>query len=62
MLLINNREGGSISAHNDPEIGRLVTDAIERGREEGVITVAESQTTYPLLCERKTNEPMMPAM
>jgi chaperonin GroEL len=35
----------AISAHNDPAIGDLVADAMERVGGEGVITVEESKTT-----------------
>jgi chaperonin GroEL len=35
----------TISAHNDPTIGELVADAMERVGGEGVITVEESRTT-----------------
>jgi chaperonin GroEL len=35
----------TISAHNDPAIGELVADAMERVGDEGVITVEESKTT-----------------
>ncbi len=35
----------TISAHNDPAIGELVADAMERIGPEGVITVEESKTT-----------------
>ena len=35
----------AISAHNDPAIGELVADAMERVGGEGVITVEESKTT-----------------
>ena len=34
-----------ISAHNDPTIGDLVADAMEKVGDEGVITVEESKTT-----------------
>ena len=33
------------SAHNDPTIGELVADAMEKVGDEGVITVEESKTT-----------------
>ena len=36
---------GTISAHNDPTIGEMVADAMERVGDEGVITVEESKTT-----------------
>jgi chaperonin GroEL len=35
----------TISAHNDPVIGELVADAMEKVGNEGVITVEESKTT-----------------
>ena len=35
----------TISAHNDPTIGELVADAMEKVGAEGVITVEESKTT-----------------
>src|SRR6516165_9140372 len=35
----------TISAHNDPSIGDLVADAMEKVGGEGVITVEESKTT-----------------
>jgi chaperonin GroEL len=35
----------TISAHNDPAIGELVADAMERVGDDGVITVEESKTT-----------------
>ncbi|HEU5190115.1 MAG TPA: chaperonin GroEL [Methylomirabilota bacterium] len=35
----------TISAHNDPGIGELVADAMEKVGNEGVITVEESKTT-----------------
>lgn len=39
----------AISAHNDPEIGRLVADAMDKVGEEGVITVEEAKTTETTL-------------
>lgn len=39
----------TISAHNDPQIGELVADAMEKVGDEGVITVEESKTTETLL-------------
>ncbi|PWS36059.1 chaperonin GroEL [Falsiroseomonas bella] len=39
----------TISAHNDPAIGELVADAMERVGNEGVITVEESKTTETTL-------------
>jgi chaperonin GroEL len=35
----------TISAHNDPAVGDLVADAMEKVGDEGVITVEESKTT-----------------
>jgi chaperonin GroEL len=40
---------GTISAHNDPAIGELVADAMEKVGGEGVITVEESKTTETVL-------------
>jgi len=40
---------GTISAHNDPSIGELVADAMEKVGEDGVITVEESKTTETTL-------------
>jgi chaperonin GroEL len=39
----------TISAHNDPSIGELVADAMEKVGDEGVITVEESKTTETIL-------------
>ena len=39
----------TISAHNDPDIGKLVADAMEKVGGEGVITVEESKTTETVL-------------
>jgi chaperonin GroEL len=39
----------TISAHNDPVIGELVADAMEKVGNEGVITVEESKTTETVL-------------
>ena len=39
----------AISAHNDPAIGELVAEAMEKVGGEGVITVEESQTTETAL-------------
>jgi chaperonin GroEL len=39
----------AISAHNDPTVGELVADAMERIGPEGVITVEESKTTETVL-------------
>ena len=39
----------TISAHNDPAIGELVAEAMERVGGEGVITVEESKTTETVL-------------
>lgn len=35
----------TISAHNDPAIGQLVADAVEKVGPDGVITVEEAKTT-----------------
>ena len=40
---------GAISAHNDPAIGELVADAMDKVGGEGVITVEESKTTETIL-------------
>jgi chaperonin GroEL len=39
----------TISAHNDPRIGELVADAMEKVGDEGVITVEEAKTTETVL-------------
>jgi chaperonin GroEL len=39
----------TISAHNDPTIGELVADAMEKVGNDGVITVEESKTTETVL-------------
>ena len=39
----------TIAAHNDPTIGELVADAMEKVGGEGVITVEESKTTETVL-------------
>ena len=39
----------TISAHNDPAIGELVADALQRVGDEGVISVEESKTTETVL-------------
>jgi chaperonin GroEL len=39
----------TISAHNDPAVGELVADAMEKVGGEGVITVEESKTTETML-------------
>jgi chaperonin GroEL len=39
----------TISAHNDPKIGELVAEAMEKVGGEGVITVEESKTTETVL-------------
>ena len=39
----------TISAHNDPDIGELVAEAMEKVGGEGVITVEESKTTETVL-------------
>jgi chaperonin GroEL len=40
---------GAISAHNDPAIGELVADAMDKVGGEGVITVEEAKTTETAL-------------
>ena len=40
---------GAISAHNNPEIGELVAEAMDKVGNEGVITVEESKTTETAL-------------
>jgi chaperonin GroEL len=35
----------TISAHNDPAVGEMIADAMERVGDEGVITIEESKTT-----------------
>ena len=39
----------TISAHNDPAIGQLVADAVEKVGPDGVITVEEAKTTETVL-------------
>jgi len=39
----------TISAHNDPAIGEIVADAVEKVGQEGVITVEEAKTTETAL-------------
>ncbi len=39
----------TISAHNDPSIGEIVADAVEKVGQEGVITVEEAKTTETAL-------------
>jgi chaperonin GroEL len=39
----------TLSAHNDPVIGQLIADAVEKVGGEGVITVEESKTTETVL-------------
>jgi chaperonin GroEL len=39
----------TISAHNDPSIGQLVADAMDKVGDEGVITVEDSKTTETVL-------------
>ncbi len=39
----------TISAHNDPTVGELVADAIEKVGNDGVITVEESKSTETML-------------
>jgi chaperonin GroEL len=40
---------GSISANNDPEIGNMLADAVERVGRDGVITVEEGKTATTVL-------------
>jgi chaperonin GroEL len=40
---------GTISAHNDPAIGELVADAVEKVGNEGVVTVEEAKATETAL-------------
>jgi chaperonin GroEL len=40
---------GSISANNDPEIGNMLADAVERVGRDGVITVEEGKTAATVL-------------
>jgi chaperonin GroEL len=40
---------GTISANNDPEIGKLIAEAMEKVGKEGVITVEESKTAETTL-------------
>ncbi|MBI5058731.1 chaperonin GroEL [candidate division KSB1 bacterium] len=40
---------GTISANNDPEIGRLIADAMEKVGKDGVITVEEAKSTETVL-------------
>jgi chaperonin GroEL len=40
---------GTISANNDPTIGRMLADAVERVGEDGVITVEEGKTAQTTL-------------
>jgi len=39
----------TVSAHNNPEVGRLVADAIEKIGSDGVVTVEEAKTTETAL-------------
>ena len=39
----------TISAHNDPTVGELIAEGMERVGDEGVITVEESKTTETVL-------------
>jgi chaperonin GroEL len=39
----------TVSAHNDPAIGKIVADAVEKVGTDGVITVEESKTTETVL-------------
>ena len=43
----------AISAHNDPSIGDLVADAMDKVGGKGVITAAESKTTETARCGRR---------
>jgi len=40
---------GTISANNDPEIGKMLADAVERVGRDGVITVEEGKTAETVL-------------
>ena len=40
---------GTISAHNDPTVGELVAEAMEKVGDDGVISVEESKTTETIL-------------
>ena len=40
---------GAISANNDPTIGNLIADAMEKVGKDGVITVEEAKTTETFL-------------
>lgn len=42
---IERAQVATISAHNDPAIGEIVAEAVEKVGQEGVITVEESKTT-----------------
>jgi hypothetical protein len=44
MTRLEKAQVATISAHNDPTIGNLVADAMEKVGNEGVITVEESKT------------------
>ncbi len=46
---IEKAQVATISAHNDPAIGALVADAMEKVGDDGVITVEESRTTETVL-------------
>ncbi len=39
----------TVSAHNNPEVGKLVADAIEKIGPDGVVTVEEAKTTETAL-------------
>jgi chaperonin GroEL len=39
----------TISAHNDPDVGKLVAEAMDKVGDEGVITVEEAKTTETVL-------------
>jgi chaperonin GroEL len=46
---IEKAQVATISAHNDPRIGELVAEAVERVGDDGVITVEEARTTETVL-------------
>src|SRR6185295_14091916 len=45
----NMAQGCSISANNDPEIGKLIAEAMEKVGKEGVITVEEAKSAETTL-------------
>ena len=47
--LVEKTHVATISAHNDPAIGKLVAEAFEKTGAEGVITVEEARTTETVL-------------